>query len=169
MIEWVKAHWLEIVTTISVLGWVFDNILAEIPSVSANSTFRLVKGVIDKLAAKVKVKSTAPLLLLLCLPLLAGCATTKSESTQNLIAVKDMIVAARQAAVEPCKHGDIAKEDCARIDTMYEEAKPIYDAAADAMIAFIDGTGSKEAYTAKAKALASLASSITALVTGGSK
>lgn len=54
--DFIKNNTSEIIIGVCVVGWVFDNILAEIPQIAANSTFQLAKNIVDKVVEKVRMK-----------------------------------------------------------------------------------------------------------------
>lgn len=51
--KWVMEHQVEIVAAILAAGWIVDNILAEVPTIAANSTFQLCKGILDKITRRI--------------------------------------------------------------------------------------------------------------------
>jgi hypothetical protein len=86
--------------------------------------------------------------LILLIPLLAlsACATASGKTDtpamtagKSLVATQQMIVAARTAIVEPCRQGVIPQDACEQMDALYNQAKPLYDAAVDAEIAVLRG------------------------------
>jgi len=54
--NWIQEHAAEIAAGVCAVGWIFDNILAEIPAIAANSTFQVFKNIIDKLTVKMGAK-----------------------------------------------------------------------------------------------------------------
>lgn len=114
-------------------------------------------------------------LLILC-ALLSGCTTTQPQTLSDsaitpgktLLTIQQSIQNTRESISVPCQKGFIAQQDCKAIDSYYQQAKPVYDAAVVAVT-----TGDSSKYDEQRQALQSLLLNMTGLLVkynlGGAK
>lgn len=127
------------------------------PNLKSNGIIQLVLNLLKKRATP---------LTLIGLLLVGGCASTDTPQMmagKSLLAIQQTIVSTRQAIVVPCQKGAIPGAECRKMDDLYQQSKPIYDAAADAEILLLRGGMAPEAdYRAQLLGIESAITSIAA-------
>jgi len=109
-------------------------------------------------------------LLLLAL-LLSACSTPGTTpdpaiiAGNTLLAAQGTIVNIRKQVAVPCQQGVIPQDVCQQIGSIYEQSKPIYDAAVDAETLALSNptTANQTDAQAKQQAILNLATEITAI------
>ncbi len=117
--------------------------------------------------------SLTALAILLCL---SGCATTSATPAtgdtpqilagKSLLAVKATIVSAATATDGLCKTATLKSDTCAQAKTAYEKSRLAYDAAIDAYVLMVQGSGDAQTFTTSLQQAQSLAANLTQLAGG---
>jgi hypothetical protein len=111
------------------------------------------------------------LLLPLMLLALSACATTLAPNEPGIIAgnillaAQGTIVNIRRQVGVPCQKGIIPQDVCQQIGSIYEQSKPAYDTAVDAVTLYLSNPTAANQADAQAKqqAIINLASEVTTL------